>query len=212
MSQRTIDSDVQAAAQSKEFNYVVFARLEFPSGTVRVHNSVGTLSFGGEDYLGVGAFGSIEPMKESIALVDNPVRITLSSITQEIIDAVKTDDIYRRNADIYVGALNPETGTLTGTPINWISGFMEHASVLIGQKNGVMIQIQTRAGRLRQSNHLRFTLEDHQITYSDDLYFEFLPQVQDARVQWVTPAEDNSGGGSGDDRGYHDRRRHTDEY
>jgi hypothetical protein len=165
VSERTLDSDLKTGAESPTFNYVIFVELAFPSGTVRVHNSVGTLEFGGNDYLGVGAFGSIEAMEESIDLVDNPVKVTLSSITQEIIDAIQTDDIYNRDADIYLGALNAD-GELEGTPTNWISGYMEHASLLLGENNGVVIQIQTRAARLKQRNGKRFTLEDHDQDYS----------------------------------------------
>ena len=83
MSSRALDSDLQNTAESAFFNYVVFVELSFPSGTVRVHNSVGTLSFGGNDYEGVGAFGSISAMEETMDLVDNPVQIGLSSVCRE---------------------------------------------------------------------------------------------------------------------------------
>jgi hypothetical protein len=205
VSERTLDSDLKTGAESPTFNYVIFVELAFPSGTVRVHNSVGTLEFGGNDYLGVGAFGSIEAMEESIDLVDNPVKVTLSSITQEIIDAIQTDDIYNRDADIYLGALNAD-GELEGTPTNWISGYMEHASLLLGENNGVVIQIQTRAARLKQRNGKRFTLEDHDQDYSGDLFFEFLDNVIEAQVQWGGEKVE-SGGGSGGHSGQGGRRQ-----
>jgi hypothetical protein len=182
--------------------------LAFPSGTVRVHNSVGTLSFGGNDYFGVGAFGSISPMEESIDLVDNPVTVNLSSITQEIIDAIKTDNIFGRDADIYLGALNADD-ELEGTPTNWISGYMEHASLLVGTENGVSISIQTRASRLKLRNGKRFTLEDHQQDYSGDLFFEYLSDTIEAQVQWGGDKVDTgySGGGTGGGHRRHSRRR-----
>jgi len=209
MSERTLDSDLKTSAESATFNYVVFVELAFPSGTVRVHNSVGTISFGGNDYLGVGAFGSIEAMEESIDLVDNPVKVTLSSITQEIIDAIQTDDIYNRDADIYLGALNAD-GELEGTPTNWISGYMEHASLMVGENNGVVIQIQTRAARLKQRNGKRFNVEDHQQDYSGDLFFEYLSDTIEAQVQWggdKVESGNSYGGGAGRSRGSGRRAR-----
>ena len=183
MSERTLDSDLKASAESSTFNYVIFVSLAFPSGTVRVHNSVGTISFGGNDYLGVGAFGSIDAIQETSDLVNSPVKLTLSSITQEIIDAIKTDDIANRDVDIYLGALNAD-GELQGTPTNWISGYMEHATLSVGAQNGVMIQVQTRAAKLKQRNNKRFTIEDHQQDHAGDLFFEFLPYVIQAQIQW----------------------------
>ena len=184
MSERNLDSELQSSAESSAFNYVVFVDLSFPTGNVRVHNSVGTISFGGNDYLGVGAFGNISAMEETIDLVDNPIQIGLSSITPEIIAAVKTDDIYGRDADIYIGALDQE-GELQGTPTNWVSGYMEHSSVLIGEDNSVMIQIQTRAAKLKQRNNKRWTLEEHQVENPGDVFLEFLASLQDSvSVNW----------------------------
>jgi hypothetical protein len=207
VSERTLDSDLKTSAESPTFNYVIFVELAFPSGTVRVHNSVGTLEFGGNDYLGVGAFGSISPMEESIDLVDNPVTVNLSSITQEIIDAIKTDNIFGKDADIYLGALNAD-GELEGTPTNWISGYMEHASLLVGTENGISISIQTRASRLKLRNGKRFTLEDHQQDYSGDLFFEYLSDTIEAQVQWGGDKVDTGySGGSGGGGSRSGRRR-----
>lgn len=183
MSTRNLDSDLQTSAESASFNYVVFVDLAFPTGNVRVHNSVGTKSFGGNDYLGVGGFGTISAMEESIDLVDNPIQISLSSITPEIINAVRTDDIYGRDADIYLGALDQD-GELLGTPTNWISGYMEQAAVQVGEENAVTIQVQTRAAKLKQQNNKRWTIEEHQVEFPGDLFLEFLPSLQEAQANW----------------------------
>ncbi len=183
MTDRTLDADLQAGAQSGVFGYVVFVKLAFPSGTVYLHNSVGTISFGGNDYLGVGGFGGISALEDTLDLVSKPVILTLSSITPEIIDAVKTDDIFGRDADIYLGSLDDDS-RLEGTPTNWFSGHMETVDLVIGAKDGLAIRIQSRASRLRLRNNKRYTLEDHQRDFPGDLLFEFLPSLQDAQVNW----------------------------
>jgi len=183
MSERTLDANLKAGAESAEFNYIVFVKLAFPSGTVYVHNGVGTHSFGGDDYLGVGAFGSIEAMEESLELNSRPLNLTLSSITPEIIDAVKVDDVFGRDADIYVGVLTDD-GQLQGTPDNWFSGHMETVQVVLGKTDGIRVRLQSRASRLKLRNNKRYTLEDHQAEFSGDKFFEFLTSLQDAQVNW----------------------------
>lgn len=218
MSERSLAAELKSGAESPEFNYVILIDLAFPSGNVRAHNSVGTISFGGNDYLGVGAFGSIGDIQETSELTDQPIKITLSSIDQDIIDAVKTDDVYRRDADIYLGAIGRHGGLEDAT--NWISGYMETAGLVLGEENAVIITIQTRAARLKQRNNKRFTLEQHQIDYPGDRFFEFLPYVINADVQWggdkvrtgFTNTDDNLGGSAGPrdgPRGFRggDRRR-----
>lgn len=183
MSERNIDADLKAAAQSQVFKYVVLVDLAFPSGNVRVHNSVGTYSFGGNDYLGVGAFGSIDVIAESNNLVDSPIKLSLSSVTDEIIEALRNDDIYGRDADIYLCALD-EDNQLKGTPTNWVSGYMEKKELIVGQDSGVAITIQTRAARLKQRNNKRYTIEAHQVDYPEDMFFQFLPYVIGAEIPW----------------------------
>jgi len=219
MTNRTLDADLQAGAQSAEFNYIVFAKLAFPSGTVYVHNGVGTYSFGGNDYTGVGAFGSIAAMEDTLDLESKPIKLLLSSISPEIIEAVKTDDVFGRDADIYLGSINAH-GELQGTPENWYSGHMETVEVAIGEVDGVSLQLQSRASRLRLRSNKRYTIEDHQNEHTGDLGLEFLPYLMDAQVQWageqvrtgftntgtINPGDDEGAGGRGGRRGRPGRR------
>lgn len=183
MTERALDATLKASAESTEFNYCVLIDLAFPSGNVRLHNSVGTLNFGGNDYFGVGGFGSIDAMIDTLSLVDQPIKLTLSSITQDIIDAIKIDDIYDRDCDIYIGALDAD-GQLEGTPDNWVSGYMENSALMVGSQNAVTISIKTRASKLRQRNNRRQTLEHHQIEFPTDRFYEFLPYTMNADVEW----------------------------
>lgn len=193
---RDLDSQLQANATSQVFPYVVLVKLSFPSGTVYVHNGVGTHTFGGNDYLGVGAFGKIELTEETTDLLSSPIRLTLSSITAEIIAAIQNDDIYGRDADIYIGALDADY-QLTGTPTNWVSGYMEKAALNIGKDDGISITIQCRAARMGLRNNKRYTKEDHQVDYAGDTFFTLLPFIQEAEVNWGGQTLGGSSGGLG---------------
>jgi hypothetical protein len=199
MAERSIDAALKSAAQSAEFGYIVFVALDFPTGYLYVHNGIGTYTFGGNDYLGVGAFGSIDTIEDTTALVSRPVNLTLSSITQEIIDEVKTENLFGRDADIYVGAINSD-GELLADPDNWWSGYMENIEISLGEENAVKIRLQSRASRLRLRSNKRYTLEEQQVVdgHDTDLLFEFLPSLKDARVVWggeqVRTGHENTGG------------------
>lgn len=184
MTDRSLGALLQAGAQSSEFNYIVFVALGFPSGTVYAHNGVGTYSFGGNDYIGVGAFGKIDVMEETLDLASKPVRLSLSSVNSSIIDAIKTDDVFGRTANVYLGSISRD-GRLQGTPDNWFSGHMETVEINLGQEDGITIQLQSRASRLRLRNNKRYTIEDHQNDYATDLGLEFLPYLIDAQVTWA---------------------------
>jgi len=183
MPDRVLDADLLAGAESVAFKYIVFVKLAFDAGTVFIHNGVGTHIFNGDSYLGVGAFGAIDVLEDSLDLSSKPVDLTLSSITPEIIDSIKTDDVFGRDADIYLGSLD-ENDQLQGTPDNWFSGHMETVKLSLGKIDGVQIRLQSRASRLQLRNNKRYTLEDHQADFPGDLFFEFLPFLQEAEVVW----------------------------
>lgn len=184
MSQRTLDSDLQTGAESAEFGSVVFIALAFSSGTVYMHNGVGKITWGGNDYLGVGTFGSVSPITDSIDIQDAVISVQLSGIDDGIIDAIKTEDIYGLDADIYLGRIDTD-GQLIGTPTNWVSGFMERATLKLGTDNVVDIKLQTRAGKLNKVNNKRYTLEEHQADYDGDLFFEFLHNIMEIKIDWA---------------------------
>jgi hypothetical protein len=247
MTQRTLDSNLDTGSTSAVFAYIVFVELDFPSGTLYVqtsavfayivfveldfpsgtlyvHNGHGTYTWGGNDWLGVGAYGSIDVMEESIDTIPNPVKVMLSSITSEIIEAIRNDDIYDRDAKIYLGAINEDL-ELQGTPTTWVDGYMEKKELVMGSQDGVAITVQDDAAKLRQRNGKRFTIEEHQAEFTGDLFFEFLPFVMmffeflpfvmNAEVLWAGEkvrtgfqnTEGLTGGGSGGGTSERDRNR-----
>jgi hypothetical protein len=214
MTQRTLDSNLDTGSTSAVFAYIVFVELDFPSGTLYVHNGHGTYTWGGNDWLGVGAYGDIDVMEESVDTIPNPVKVMLSSITSEIIEAIRNDDIYDRDAKIYLGAINEDL-ELQGTPTTWVDGYMEKKELVMGSQDGVAITIQDDAAKLRQRNGKRFTIEEHQAEFTGDLFFEFLPFVMNAEVLWAGEkvrtgfqnTEGLTGGGSGGGTSERDRNR-----
>ena len=192
MTQRNLEAELKARAEGPEFLNVVFIELDFPSGTVRAHNAIGTYEWGGYEWLGVGAFGSISDIEESLKLVDQPITLGLSSITPEILNAIKNDNVFNRTANIYVGVISRDN-KLLATPHNWISGYMESAAIGIGEENGISVRVQTYAARLRQRNNRRYTDEDHQEFYPGDVFFNLLSAIKEAEVPWGIEASVGSG-------------------
>jgi len=183
MSERTLDADLKAGAQSSEFGYVIFVSLAFPSGTIYTHNSIGTYSFGGNDYLGVGGFGGISGLDETMDLVDQPIKLMLSSVDVDILNAISTEDIYGRDVNIYIGSID-QNGILAGTPTLWSDGYMDMASISIGDENSVSVKVQTTSARLNRKNNKRWTIEDHQRDHPGDRFFSLLPEMDLAQPRW----------------------------
>lgn len=184
MSDRTLDSNLIARSASDVFSYLVFVELQFPSGTIYAHNGQGSYEFNGNTWLGVGAFGNIGAMRDSVDITSQPITITLSSITDEIITAIQSDNIYNKTATIYVGAIDEEL-ELLGTPDVWIDGYMEKKELVLGETSAVAITVLDDSAKLLQRTNRRYTLEEHQKRYPGDEFLEYLPYLQHLTLEWA---------------------------
>jgi len=53
--------------------------LDFSSGFVRVHDGIGDIAWGGNTYYGIGQFGNIEAVTESIEILPRHIHRTEES-------------------------------------------------------------------------------------------------------------------------------------
>lgn len=94
-----------------------FAELDLPSGFQRVHNGVGRVTVGGYEWRGVS--DPVSGVLVSVDSIDDPrfgeaaaINIVLSGVNVAFWQSVKADarDLEGRDANIYWGAFDPETG------------------------------------------------------------------------------------------------------
>jgi hypothetical protein len=167
--------------------------LDFPSGHVRAHDGVGTMTFGGNDYLGVGSFGGIEVAEEAIDLVAKPVKLTLSGVDPSLISSVDSTSPYQgRIATVYMGLVNRDTGTLIDTPETLWEGRMDTMTVSLGPKTG-SITLNCEHRLRREPRIARYTNQDQQLAYSGDRFFDVLPKIAGFNGTWGAKGAANDG-------------------
>ena len=65
---RGVDVDLLASLETS-FNPVVLVYINWPDGAVRAHNSVGTITVFGEDWLGVSYYGIYQSQKNLVVFL-----------------------------------------------------------------------------------------------------------------------------------------------
>lgn len=182
---RGFPANVATALAQQHVSIVTFAKLEFPSGTVYVHNSLGTYTWGGQDWLGVGSLGSISQVEEGIDVSPYAITLTLSGLDATMSGAALTEDYFMRPVTIYMGVLDSDDSLLANpTPI-W-SGFMDQMNLSVGSEGGDAIQLiaESELSRFDVSRNLMYTNAAQQERYSGDLFFSHIHKVQGAKFNW----------------------------
>ena len=158
---------------------IAFAFLDFVGDPQFVHSSVGVIPWGGEDWLGLGQFASVEPVKEGIDLRASQFRMGLSGAMEHLLGETLNEDTSGRLIELYLGSWDEANARLYADPELIIRGTMGPPEVMLGKNSGASIVVEDIRGALPSVNGRRSSLEDHQEEFPGDLFFEFLPQMID---------------------------------
>jgi len=191
---RGFPTNVATALAQQHVAIVTFAKLEFPSGTIYVHNSLGTYTWGGQDWLGVGDLGSISQVEEGIDVSPYAITLTLSGLDATISGAALTEDYFMHPVTVYMGVLDSDDALLADpTPI-W-SGFMDQMNLSVGSDGGDAIQLiaESELSRFDVARNLMYTNAAQQERYSGDLFFSHIHKVQGAKFDWGAKSAGSSG-------------------
>jgi hypothetical protein len=226
---RIVSGDNAAEAAKVSVAMVVLAELDFSSGIVRVHDGVGDLTFSAllrmedgdnlqteasenialegssETFLGIGQFGGIDLVDESIEVIARSITLTLSGVDSSLVATTMTENYQNRDVTIYLGFLNSTDRTLIDTPEVVWEGRMNQMSLNIAK--GVADIKLTCEYRLRREPRIaRFTNEDQQTIFPNDQFFDLTYAIPGFVSQWGNrdatyggrlPGSDGSGRGTG---------------
>lgn len=192
---RGFSTAVNNALQSQNVNLVMFAKLEFPSGTIYVHNGLGTYNWGSQDWLGVGDLGSISKVEEGVDVSPYAITLTLSGLDATISGAALTEDYFMHPVTIYLGVLD-SSDILIDTPTQVWAGFMDQMNLTVGADGGDAIQLiaESELSRFDKSKNLMYTNANQQQRYSGDLFFSHIHKVEGAKIKWYEEGVGSSGG------------------
>ncbi len=195
---RNIGPNNEAAVVGSHVETVTLVKLEFDVPAY-IHSGIGTISFGGNDYLGVGDAGRIGPAKESELTAPNALTLELSGINSQYIQEALDAGTFGDPVTIYEGYRLTD-GTLTEDPWVLWKGWFESPSVEKGAESSrVNVSCQHDLADIEKKDNSRFTDEDQVERYAGDRFFEKITEMATVEFSWGGRDNIVYGGGGGDD-------------
>ena len=183
-----------AAFIAPNVSVITFVMLDFASGIVRVHNSIGTYTWGGEDWIGVGSLGTVSQLEEGADVSPYGITLTLSALDLVVSGAALNEDYFMRPVSIYIGALSADD-ELLNTPLQMWGGHMDVMEITAGAENDqITINCESELAAFDRSSGLKYTTQSQQIFYPGDLFFNFLPKIEGAKIRWRDRNSDSIAG------------------
>lgn len=194
---RALTTALRAETLAAGLEPVFFAFFDFQGGAVRVWSGLGSKTWGGNTYSGLGHLGSVAPIEESADLKANGVAFQLSGVPSGLIATALGDNYQGRDVKLWLGALDG-SGAVVADPYLLFAGRMDNLEIDDGTESAtIRVFAESRMVDLRRSNERRFTHEDQQIDFPGDDGLDYMPTAQSTPFMWGGQRVPSYAGGGG---------------
>jgi hypothetical protein len=194
---RSCSTAFLAEIQAPKVAPIYLVSMQFSSGTIYVWSGIGSVTWNGQTWLGIGNLGGISSIPSTELIQAQSIALTLNGIPSALLaDAISgCNQTYAVN--VYFGFLNPY-GAIIGDPVLVFSGSMDVPTVTIsGETASISITCENPLISLNLASNRTFTNDDQFIDYPTDMGFTFVPAIQDWNGNWGTSGGSNPGSSGG---------------
>lgn len=185
---RNITTAFNNALKSQIVTPIIATELEFSDGTLRFWNGYGniTMTAGGSSktFTGLGDFLGISPISESSTLQMSGVTLSMSGIKSSLISTALSAQYTNRNGAIYLGMYDTSKNVIADV-YTVFKGKMDVLNISEqGNTATITLNIESRLISFDLPVDRKYTLEDQQVDFPNDVGFEFIPDLQDKEITW----------------------------
>lgn len=182
---RPMTSAAVSAATSEHVTRAVAMLLDIPGGAVRVASTPFPLTIGGEEFLGVGALGSVSTIDEGADLQSYLMSVALSGIPRDAVAAAMAAPWYNKPATIWEVLLT-EAHAVIGDPVVVFRGRMTSMQVELGQTASVQVTLQNRLIDWSRPRISRYSSEEQRRLHPGDHGLDFAAGLAGREIVWPT--------------------------
>jgi hypothetical protein len=166
-------SGLQAALEAEVVHLFFAVELLHPVKTVRLLDGAGALTFSGHDWVGIdddfGALGALEALEDSAGGDDAPeLLLHIRPANGAVPASLAAVTAQGRHATVYLGAYNPATGAVVGTPEVVFAGVVDDIDLVLDAAMSVVSFTLV-------SDLVRFQAPDEAMTLSDSFHQSVWP-------------------------------------
>ena len=182
---RGFPSNTAAAMASALVRPVTFCKIEFAAGTLYLSNGLGSYTWGGETWTGLGDFASVQTIEEADDVRPYGITLQLSGLDSTMWTTALQLDWYLRPVTLYLACVDADDELIDdGTQI-W-AGVIDGMDVSCGADGGDIISMtcESELANFERASHRKYTNEQLQADYPGDLFFSAMAQIQGAKLRW----------------------------
>src|SRR5690242_15172205 len=181
---RQMSGDFLAAITSQKIRPALFVEVHFVSEVTYVWSGLGTISWNGHDWLGVGSLGEVSVIEEGTTIEAKGITLKLSGIDPTLLSGVLTDFRVGLPALVYLGMFDEGGSLITDPIISWAGRTDQPTIEMDGSTATISINCENRLVEMNVATDRRLTNEDQQLDHPGDRGLEFTSSIQDCQIFW----------------------------
>ena len=172
------------ATQAPVFLPAIFVQATLASGTLYLWSGMGSTTWNGRTWQGVGSLLTISTVEEKSTVAAAGLVVTLSGINPTLLANVLGEFNVSGPVKVFLGAFS-SPGVLIADPITLWSGNLDQPTIDVGGETAsISIACESRLLEMNVPVDRRYTDQDQQLDHPGDLAFSFVNSIQDQPVYW----------------------------
>lgn len=181
---RDIHADAITASQQPTVIPVLMVNLDFTSGAFRAHTGVGTITYSGNPYYGLGQVGKITALEEDIEFSASGIKVILSAVDPSLVSVALNTHYQGRTGIVYLALLDEDTMVIEGEPCIIFQGRMDNMNIKMGLEATIELSIENVLRDWDRPRVRRYNNADQQAFYPADKGLEFVGQAAEKSIYW----------------------------
>lgn len=157
--------------------------LDLPD-PVYVWSGVGTITFNGQVWDGVGSFGGFGALEEMSDGTASQMSFNLSGIDPTFYEYLIEQPYRGVLAELWLGALNETMTSVIAGPDIFYRGRLVAADLTDGDQLTIAVTVERSSRDQTRQRVRRYTDAEQQRRYPGDKFFEYQAQMQSVQVLW----------------------------
>lgn len=180
---RDITSAMQTAVALPTIRPVIMVYLDLLSGAVRVNSSPYSVTYAGFPWAGVGAFGGVGVVEETVDFAGPNLDVTLSGLDNTLIGSAFSEYYQGRTAQVFIALLD-EAHSIVADPVEIFTGRIDFMSIETGDTSAISVRLENELVDWERPRIRRYNNEDQQSAYPLDVAFEYIEQMVNTEIRW----------------------------
>jgi hypothetical protein len=181
---RPLSPALLTALSAPILNPALFVQAQFSDETVYMWSGVGSVTWNGHTWIGLGGFLGVTTPEDSSTVEAKGITLMLSGMDAKMLPQALNDVVLGYPVTVYLALYDSNNTLIDGPVVAWAGRLDQPTFEVGGTEVSLQINCESRLLDMNVGVDRRYTHEDNQLDNPGDLCFMFVDSIQEMTLFW----------------------------